>query len=161
MQRECRNARNSYMTRSLFNPFRSGRKKNFFRYIKSLRKDNCGVPMLQNEGVTYTDNLDKAEVLNKHFASVFTHDNDSPAPHLGPSPCADLPLFETSIEEVYTLLTQVDPFKATGPDGIPPKLLKEMAFELSPSLTLLFNSSLSETRRDSTRLENSLCGPYI
>ena len=144
MQRECRNARNSYMTRSLFNPFRSGRKKNFFRYIKSLRKDNCGVPMLQNEGVTYTDNLDKAEVLNKHFASVFTHDNDSPAPHLGPSPYPDLPLFETSIEEVYTLLTQVDPFKATGPDGIPPKLLKEMAFELSPSLTLLFNSSLKQ-----------------
>ena len=30
----------------------------------------------------------------------------------------DLPLFETSVEEVYTLLTQVDPFKATGPDGI-------------------------------------------
>ena len=76
--------------------------------------------MLQSEGVTYTDNLDKAEVLNKHFASVFTHDNDSPAPHLGPSPYPDLPLFETSIEEVYTLLTQVDPFKATGPDGIPP-----------------------------------------
>ena len=53
--------------------------------------------MLQNEGVTYTDNLDK--VLNKHFASVFTHDNDSPAPHLGPSPYPDLPLFETSIEK--------------------------------------------------------------
>jgi len=43
-------------------------------------------------------------------------------------------------------LTQVDPFKATGPDGIPPKLLKETSFELSPSLTLLFNSSLKQGR---------------
>ena len=33
-----------------------------------------------------------------------------------------------------------------GPDGIPPgpKLLKELAYELSPSLTLLFNASLKQ-----------------
>jgi len=43
----------------------------------------------------------------------------------------DLPSFETSVEEVYILLTQVDPSKAIGPDGIAPKLLKEMSFELS------------------------------
>ena len=41
-------------------------------------------------------------------------------------------------------MTQVDPFKAKGPDGILPKLLKEMEFELSPSLTWLFNSSLKQ-----------------
>ena len=39
------------MTRSLFDPYRSCRK--FFNYIKFLRKENCGVPMLQNEGVAY------------------------------------------------------------------------------------------------------------
>jgi len=144
IQRECRKARNSYMARSLFDPFKSGRKKNFFRYIKSLRKDSCGISMLQSDGITYSNNVDKAEILNKHFASVFTQDDNSPAPDLGSSPYPDLQSFGTSVEEVYNLLTQVDPFKATGPDDIPPKLLKEMAFELSPSLTVLFNSSLKQ-----------------
>ena len=59
-------------------------------------------------------------MLNEHFASVFTHDKNSPAPDLGSSLHPDLPSFETSVEEVYFLLIQVDPFKATGPDGIPP-----------------------------------------
>ena len=44
----------------------------------------------------------------------------------------------------YSVLREVDPFKATGPDGIPLKLLKELAYELSPSLTLLFNTSLKQ-----------------
>jgi len=82
--------------------------------------------MLQSDGITYSNNVDKAEILiNKHFASVFTHGNNSPVPGLGSSPYPDLPSFKTPVEEVYTLLMQVDPFKATGPDGIPPKLFSE------------------------------------
>ena len=83
-------------------------------------------------------------IKQKYFASVFTNHNNSPAPDLGSSLYPDLQSFKISIEKVYNLLTQVDPFKATGPDGIPPKLLIEMTFELSPSLTLLFNSSLKQ-----------------
>ena len=102
--------------------------------------------MLHSNGITYCNNADKAEILNKPFALVFTHDDNSPVPGLGSSSYPDLQSFKTSVEEVYNLLTQVDPFKATGPDGIPPKLFKEIAFELSPSLTLLFTSSLKQGR---------------
>jgi len=63
---------------------------------------------------------------------------------LGPSPYPILPSFEASISEVTTLLNEVDSFTATGPDGIPPKLLKELANKLSHSLTLLFNTSLNQ-----------------
>ena len=59
------------------------------------------------------------------------------------SPYPDLPLFTTNVDDVTTLLKQVDPYKATGPDGIPPRLLKEIANELSPS-TLVFNASLQQ-----------------
>ena len=97
------------MARSFFNPFRSG--KNFFRYIKSPHKDSCDISMLQSDGCTYSDNVDKAEILNKHFASVFTHDDNSPPPDLVSSPYPDLQSFKSSVEEVYNLLTQVDPFK--------------------------------------------------
>ena len=144
MQRECRKARNAYMARTLSDPFRNGRKKNFFRYIKSIRKDNYGIPTLHKDGALHSSDVDKAEILNKYFASVFTQDTGSSPPELGPSPYPDLELLETTVEEVSTLLKQIDAFKTTGPDGIPPKLLKEMAYELSPSMTLLFNASLKQ-----------------
>ena len=52
------------------------------------------------ESHTYSNNVDKAETLNKHFASVCRHDDNSPVPDLGSSPYLDLQSFETSVEEV-------------------------------------------------------------
>ena len=132
MQRECRKARNAYMTRTLFDTFRNGRKKNFC-HIKSICKDNYSIPTLHKDGTLYSSDVDKVELLNNYFATIFTQDNGSDPP----DPYPKLKSFETTFEEVCTLLNQIDTFKATGPDGIPLKLLKEMAYGLSPSLTLL------------------------
>jgi len=43
------------------------------------------------------------------------------------------------------LLNAIDPFKATGPDSLPPKLLKELSHELTPCLTLLFKASIHQS----------------
>ena len=142
MQRECRKAHNSYMDKTFFDPFVGGKKKNFFRYIKSMRRDNYGIPTLQKDGITYSSDEDKAEVLNEHFASVFTKNSGHSVPSLDPSLYPDLLPFEVTVDEVHVLLGELDPFKVTGPDGIPPKLLKELAHALAPSLALLFNASL-------------------
>ena len=109
-----------------------------------MRRDNYGIPTLQKNGVTYSSDVDKAEVLNKNFASVFTKDLGVTVPNLDPSPYPELLSFDIIIDEVNALLEEVDPFKATGPDGIPPKLLKELAYVLSSSLALLFNTSLKQ-----------------
>ena len=47
-----------------------------------------------------------------------------------------------SQEELYDCLLLLDVSKATGPDGISPRLLKYAARELSYPLALLFNKSL-------------------
>ena len=47
-----------------------------------------------------------------------------------------------SQEELYDCLLLLDVSKATGPDGISPRLLKYAAHELSYPLALLFNKSL-------------------
>ena len=39
-------------------------------------------------------------------------------------------------------MQKVDPFKALGPDGIPPRL---MSYELAPSLTLIFRPSIHQS----------------
>jgi hypothetical protein len=50
---------------------------------------------------------------------------------------------QLTIEEVARTLLALDTTKATGPDGIPSRLLKETAWQIAPSLTQIFNKSLS------------------
>ena len=43
---------------------------------------------------------------------------------------------------VFSILSQQDPHKAEGPDNIPARVLKELAYDLTPILTHLFQQSL-------------------
>ncbi len=45
-------------------------------------------------------------------------------------------------EEVYKILSHMDPMKASGPDEIPGRLLKEGAEQIAVPLTRLYNISL-------------------
>ena len=47
-------------------------------------------------------------------------------------------------EEVCFLLKNINVSKATGPDGISARMLKETASAIAPSLTILFNCSISQ-----------------
>lgn len=49
-----------------------------------------------------------------------------------------------SVQEVQSILEALKPDKATCPDEIPTRLLKETAAVIAPSLTVLFNRSLHE-----------------
>ena len=49
-----------------------------------------------------------------------------------------------SVEEVAELLQSIDVNKASGPDNIPPRILKECAMELALPLTNFFNFTLSQ-----------------
>ena len=44
---------------------------------------------------------------------------------------------------VRKLLLRLKPYKASGPDQIPNQVLKELAWELSPAITPLYNQSLT------------------
>ena len=62
---------------------------------------------------------------------------------LGPLIEDKFEIINASEQEVYELLISLDPQKATGPDGISPKLLKLAGWSVVPSLTKLINLSLS------------------
>ena len=113
-----------------------------YMYIKAQRQDNIGVTALKSEGQLFTDNMTKAEILNRQFKSVFTHEDKSNIPKLpGPHypPIANLDITTTGVER---LLARLDPNKASGPDNISCRILKELAVELAPALTAIFNQSI-------------------
>ena len=145
MQRECRKAYNQYMHHTIYDRYLNGRKKKFFQHVKSLRRDQGGIPTLEKDRITYSTDTSKANALNKHFYSVFTNDDCVALPEIPENLYPTISDIEISTQGVFQLLNTIDPFKATGPDSLPPKLLKELSHELAPYLTLLFKASIHQS----------------
>ena len=116
--------------------------KQFWSFVKKLRKDSVGIPALKSCDELISDSNGKAEILNQQFESVFTNEDplvNIPSQHVFPT----MPDFVIAQEGVLKLLNGLDENKAPGPDGVSAKILKSYATELTPALTHIFNKSLS------------------
>ena len=119
------------------------KQKRFWSYIKSLRKDTTGVAPLKDNGRLFNAPRDKAEILSRQYQSVYTQqDQDSPVPEPEGVPYPRMEDFSVTVEGVEKLLHRSNPGKASGPDLIPARLLKECSEDLAPILTTIFNKSL-------------------
>ena len=118
----------------------NGVPKKFWTYIKHRRSNHNNIPPLKCNGVLHHDSQRKADILNDQFKSVFTSEDDTPIPP--PTP-AHPSIHDITITEpgVLKLLTNLKVNKACGPDGISPRIMKELAAELAPTLTLIFKKS--------------------
>ncbi len=137
MQAECWRAYLDYMRNIVCGEYETGNKQRFWGYVKALRQDNYGVSPLKNNGILYSDNKNKADILNQQFASVFTQEDMSDMPDLGPSPHPHILDISISVAGVAKLLNSLNPNKAAGPDEVPARLLKECADQV-------FNASLHQ-----------------
>ena len=116
--------------------------KQFWSFVKKLRKDSMGIPALRSGGQLVSESTGKAEILNHQFESVFTNENpmvNLPTQQVHPP----MPEIIVSEEGVFKLLNEQDENKAPGPDGVPAKILKLFAAQLTPALTHIFNKSLT------------------
>ena len=143
VQKEIRSAYWSY-TNNLIAPEEHphSNQKRFWSYIKALRRENTNIPVLNYNGSSHESSLDKAEVLNQQFQSVFTKEPNSPLPDKGFSPYPTMCNINISVEGIYNLLLNINPHKACGPDQIHGRVLKETADVIAPFLQTLFQSSL-------------------
>ena len=89
----------------------------------------------------------KADLLSQQFESVFVRDSDQNATQiLSGTPFPNISNLFISEGGILKLLKGLDISKASGPGQIPNKILRELAINLAPVLTSLFNQSLlSET----------------
>jgi hypothetical protein len=91
----------------------------FWEFVKSLHMDNTGVsPLKDSSGITHADSTRKAEILNSQFSSVFNKDDTTHIPDKGPSSHSEMPSINVGTNGVYKILTQLNIYKATGPDEI-------------------------------------------
>ena len=118
--------------------------KKFFNFIKSTKCKRTNVAPLKREGFLHHDATTKANILNQQFASVFTEEDMDNLPDLGISPTPEMNKITINTEGVQNLLQHLQPNKATGPDDIPAKFLKEVNIEISPLISFIFQASLDQ-----------------
>jgi len=122
----------------------SDNKKGFkFTHSKRRSKENTG-PILLEDGHPISRDEKKAEAFNAFFASVFNN-TDRPwaawNPESEEQKCgnSDLPFVVT--EMVRDQLYQLNVHKSTGPDGIHPIVLKELADVRAGPLSITYQRS--------------------
>ena len=113
--------------------------RDFGRYLNSVVKSLIfPIPCQRASAKGYRHHLARSQAL-----SVFNTKD-----HPDPTPAEPVPLDHAlcnvsfTTEDVSEAQLAPDPNKATGPDGIPCRLLKETARQIAPSLTQLFNLPL-------------------
>jgi len=118
--------------------------KTFWRFIKSKRKDS-GIPAIRlPNGDLSNDPKTKANVLNSVLKENYNYN----------IPTHDIAVDFVNIPEemnpilvsangICNLLSQINPSKSAGPDGIPGRVLKSLAPDLAPYLEILFNQIIA------------------
>ena len=116
--------------------------KKLWNFIKSKKCDLVGVAPLERGTEIASESVDKANVLNDYFCSVFTTEKETfNLAHRGRSIATMAPI-TVSKEGVQKLMEDLNPSKSAGPDEIPNRLLQTIAQELAPVMTKMFQMSL-------------------
>ena len=117
--------------------------KAFYKYVWSKMKTKETIGNLKSkQGFTVYTDEEKANALNEKFSSVFTEEdvNNLPTPphydHIG-----EITNIFFTTEAVEKKFAELNPNKAPGPDGLHPRILREMSHELAEPFTLLFKLS--------------------
>ena len=120
--------------------------KLFWNYVNDKMKSRQPVSDLRKEnGELTTNDEEKAQVLNDFFSSVFTREDQTNIPELiqreVPKPLTKVNFTAANIEK---RLLKLKTSKSPGPDGLHPRILKELAKEISKPLKDIFTTSLRE-----------------
>ena len=142
VKKKIRNKKNALERRVMMG--RKSNPKSFYAYINSAKKTRNKIGPLKNEdGVAVTDPRELAQILNKQYVSVFTRSQDDVEEsdlHM------EVHLEDISIthERIVEAIDKINEQSASGPDGIPARVIKELKQEIKTPLALLFRQSMDE-----------------
>ena len=104
--------------------------------------NSSSIPPLENNGQTYTDKLDKANLLNFREQILINDDNVNVPDVANYDIVNELSSIILTPAEIEIVLKSLLVGKVVGPDGISNNILCELSVELSLPFCSLFNQSL-------------------
>ena len=125
--------------------------KKFWQYVGSKTKKRSTIPDLlvedddsEDAEPSYTENDQaKANQFNKFFASVFNPDTEPYDKEIEKRTEQNISDFQVTVDSVKKKLSKLKVSKSQGPDGLHPKVLKEVFEEIAWPVTAIFNVSLT------------------
>jgi hypothetical protein len=133
----------NYINNAITEGMKNNNSKPFWKYVKSRKQDNIIVVPLKEKGkLGVSHSKEKAQILIKQFSSVFTRGSVGNLPEIHINLKSTIPSIKIKTEGVEKLLRNINPSKASGPDNIPNRTLKQCAKQLAPSLAIIFQSSI-------------------
>ena len=119
--------------------------KRYYRYVAQKDKYCQTKITLQDEGKIITVEKECANIFNDFFSSVFTRDTSNPSIEEDENDIPTIRDLEITEEMVQEEIFKLNVHKSTGPDGIPPAVLKENVAIFAPILTKIFNLSYEQS----------------
>ena len=129
---------------SLFKDY-SKNSKLIHRYLNMFTSSSAIPNQVHFNDKFATSSLDKADLFNHYFHSVYTPRSFSTVSttNSDSSPIPTISTISVQEEEIFCILSSLDPSKAMGADKIGPKLLRSCASSLCHPLTLLFQRCIN------------------
>ena len=128
-QKECkrtlRRAEWDYINTNILEGLNNNNTKPFWKYVKSKKQDSFGIAPLKSGNKMVSDSKSKANILVKQFQSVFTINKPGELPKTSKTAKHKISPIKIKTEGVQKLLAHVNPSKASGPDNIPNRILKD------------------------------------
>ena len=138
---ECKLAITNFDTQKKIELLAANNLGAFNKFVNNKTRSHSSVPLLKNSSnILVTSDVDKANLLNQYFKSIFTHDNGITPPF--PSRIennnpgiSDITITSAIVKRVFTkLMTN----SAAGPDGLPPIFFHYTSQTMNYPLSHLF-----------------------
>ena len=127
--------------------------KKFWQFVSNKTKSRPTIPDLllddddedKDDANVTTNDQEKADRFNKFFASVFNPKTEEPDQALPRRTDKILSNIKIDNNIVLKAISKLKTGKSPGPDGLHPKVLKEVGSEIAPALCIIFNTSMAQS----------------
>ncbi len=139
--------------------------KKFWTFIKHRKSDGNSIPPLKSDGILHPESKDKANILNSQFQQAFSQKEEITRDQFR-TRCnmngqfKEMGNINITENGILKLLKSLNPNKAAGPDNISPRVLKHLATDISPILTIIFRRSYSTGEVPSVWKSANVCPVY-
>ena len=119
--------------------------KAIYQYLSSMCKQKESVPNLEKPDGTLTKNdLEKAQALSNFFKSVYVKEGEEPLPEFKAKVKKKIEQIKLTEESNRNALKELKVNKSQGPDGVHPRVLRELADHIAFPLYKIITRSMRE-----------------